>query len=366
MHSLAFIHPYIYRFARGIERYTINLSSALVEQGADVDVLTWRWPDPISWPERDPRVNIRALPKSRYFAAHCIVPFYVAHLLRHRYDMVYINFADYGEAPALNALHWLGQSQPYTIVLHFPHSQVPHRYETLKASGLAARAERVIAVSEFVAREAEAFLGRECTVISHGVDTEIFQPDPAQRAPVRAELGASPDAPMLLTVSALEERKGVQWMVRALPRVVEAMPNVIYVVVGDGPYKESVKSLADELGVADHVRFLGARTDVARFYQAADLMVILSKGEASSLVSLEAMACGTPVVAPEHPPFSELIMRKWGRQVSRKDNRTVSNTVLELLSSPKHRRRMGKAGRTYVLEHHIWPQVADQYLKLLT
>jgi glycosyltransferase involved in cell wall biosynthesis len=250
-------------------------------------------------------------------------------------------------------------------VLHFPYSQVPHRYETLKATGLAARAEQVIAVSEFVDREAEAFLGRSCAVISHGVDTGVFNPDPAQRASLRAELNLSPDAPIVLTVSALEERKGVQWMIHALPRLIEALPGATYVVVGDGPHKETLRSLADELGVADRVRFLGARTDVARFYQAADLMVILSKGEASSLVSLESLACGTPVIASRHPPFDELIAPQWGRQVDERDSLALADTIVALLSSPQRLHCLGEAGRAHILDRHNWDQVAQEYFELL-
>jgi glycosyltransferase involved in cell wall biosynthesis len=343
----------------------VAISRALIDNGVRVSMLTWRWPQPVTWPELDPRVNIWALPTARYYAARFIVPFYVAHLWRHRYDMVYIHFADYGEAAALNTLHLLRRPQTYSIVFHFPYSQVPHRYETLASSNLVACADTLIAVSDFVAREAQAFLSRSCAVIPHGVDTKVFQPDRSRRSAVRAELDVSPEAPMLLTVAALEERKGVQWVLRVLPLIMNEVPDVVYVAIGDGPYRPRLEGLANELGITDQVRFLSARADVARYYQAADLMVILSKGEASSLVSLEAMACELPVIASMHPPFDELIAPEWGCQVDEMDTQGLADTVTTLFSDPERRRCMGQAGRAHVMKRHTWDRVAQQYLDLL-
>ena len=102
--KIAFLHPFLYRYPRGIERYTINLGTALVRQDTAVDILTWRWPEPLSWSELEPRVTVRTFPTSRYYAANLVVPFYVLALMRNRYDMLYIHFADYGEAPALRLL----------------------------------------------------------------------------------------------------------------------------------------------------------------------------------------------------------------------------------------------------------------------
>src|SRR4051812_5617289 len=98
---IAFIHPFLFRFPRGIERFLFNLANALARRGVEVEILTWRWPEPVVIDTLDARVRTRVLPTSRYFAARCIIPWYTYHLLRENYDFVWIFFAGYGEAEAL-------------------------------------------------------------------------------------------------------------------------------------------------------------------------------------------------------------------------------------------------------------------------
>lgn len=359
--KVAFIHPFLFRYARGIERYLVNLSNALVQEGHAVDVLTWRWPQPIGWDELDARVGVRTLPTSRYYAAKTTVPFYVSHFLHNKYDHVYIFFADYGESATLSALFKLRRDQPYSIVLHFPYSQVPHRYHAFVESGLVERAKDVIAVSQFVADEAKPILGRSCIVIGHGVDTDRFRPNPVQRTLTHQQLDIAQDAPVLLTVSALEERKGVKWVLPALPDLLKPFPNLRYVIVGDGPYEDQLRQQAITLGLESNVTFIPATTDVGSYYQAADIMLILSKGEASSIVSLEAMACCVPVIASLHPPFDELIESGWGIQIDERDCNQVTETIRGWLTQPELRVRLGTAGRKRVQEEHTWPEIAKSY-----
>lgn len=358
--KVAFIHPFLYRFPRGIERYTFNLANALSAGGDSVHLLTWRWPTAIKIDELDPAVQVHLLPTSRYYAAQAIVPFYTAHLLRHQYDMVWIFFAGYGESEAMA----LVRRSPFGIVLHFPFDAVPHRYREFVRYGTAKRAQRIVAVSQYVADGAKQFFGREIDVFGHGVNTARFSPNPTAREQVRVQLGLPPDAVLLMTAAALEERKGVQWMVRAFPHVLRHYPTVHYVVLGDGPYRPSLEQLARESGVSGHVHLVGSRADVVPFYQAADLAVILSRREASSLTTLEALACGVPVVAAAQRPFDELIAPEYGVCVPEEDSELVARTIVSLLKDPQRRHAMGLRGQSHVATAHTWKQIATQYRDL--
>lgn len=362
---LAFIHPFFFRLSRGIERYTVQLASALARSGNEVSILTWSWKPPINWPGLDHSVHVHAFPVGRYFAAKTAVPFYSGHLQRSRYDHVILHFADYGEAGTIHLLRRLGREIPYSIVLHFPYSQVPLRYESFVRSGLASGAREIIAVSSFVAGEAKAVFSRECKVISHGVDQEIFKPDAAVRSLFRKQLGLSNNAPVLLSVAALEERKGIQWMLKALPEVLSVEPETVYLVVGAGAYESVLRELARNLKIESQVRFEGATHAVARYYQCADIKVILSKGEASSMVALEALASGVPVLTSCHPPFDELIRPEWGLQVDETNPDQIADQVVKLIQNPLLRRSLGDAGRAHVLADHSWSAIADQYLQVL-
>ncbi len=357
---VAFIHPFLFRTARGIERYTFNLANALAAK-ISVDVITWRWSQPVQIERLDERVKLHVMPTSRYFAAQAIVPFYAWHLLTQRYDWVWIFFAGYGEAEVLS----LVRRQQFGIVFHYPYSQVPHRYREFQRYGLARRASRLVSVSQYVADGVHEGLGRESTVIHHAVDTDRFQPCLDARTRVRSMLGMPPDSPLLVTAAALEERKGVQWVLRALPRLVEQFPEMVYLILGEGTYRPALERLSTELGLGGRVRFLGAQNDIAPFYQAADLSLILARGEASSLTALESLACGVPVVAAQRPPFDELLSPDCARLIDESDPALVSQTVARLLADPATRHAMGKAGRARVCADFVWERVGAQYLALM-
>lgn len=357
---IAFLHPFLYRYARGIERFTFNLANALARDDADVHLVTWRWPQPVEIDALDSRVQVHTLPTSRYYAAKAIVPFYVWHLLQRRYDFVWIYFAGYGEAEALNLVRW----QQFGIVFHYPYSQVPHRYEEFRRSGLAQRAAQIVSVSQYVAQGVQEALGRDSVVIHHGVDTKRFCPEPTARTQVRRSLGLASSAPLLVTAAALEERKGVQWVLRALPKVLQVHPDVVYLVLGDGSYRSYLEELVQELGVERHVQFLGAQADVAPFLQAADISLILSRGEASSLTALESLACGVPVVAARRPPFDELIRSTYGVLVAEESEHEVARVIRRLLADPAMRTAMGQAGRERMIADFTWERTARRYAQL--
>lgn len=128
-------------------------------------------------------------------------------------------------------------------------------------------------------------------VIVNGADPGLFQP--VDRDLVRCRLGLQ--GTVLLTVGHLISRKGHHLAIQALPE----LPEVTLLIAGDGWYEEGLRELAASLGVADRVRFLGHvdQEDLKEYYCAADALVLASSREGMANVLLEAMACGTPVVA---------------------------------------------------------------------
>lgn len=133
--------------------------------------------------------------------------------------------------------------------------------------------------------------GSKIRVLRNGVDLALFSPLDKERA--RADLGFA--GPTLLSVGHLIERKGHDLVIRALP----SLPQIRLVIAGDGPLQNDLRRLAARLDVADRVRFTGAvpQVELAKLYNAADVLVLASSREGWANVLLEAMACGTPVVA---------------------------------------------------------------------
>jgi glycosyltransferase involved in cell wall biosynthesis len=155
-------------------------------------------------------------------------------------------------------------------------------------------ADALIAVSAGLA-EGLIALGaapRKVTVLRNGVDLATFSP-PTDRAALRAELGLS--GPVILSVGHLIERKAHHHVIGALAE----LPGASLLIAGEGPERRALATLAERLGVAERVRLLGARPhgELARLYGAADALVLASTREGWANVMLEAMACGTPVIA---------------------------------------------------------------------
>ena len=129
------------------------------------------------------------------------------------------------------------------------------------------------------------------TPLRNGVDLQRFQP--MDRAAARATLGLTRFT--LLSVGLLDPRKAHDLIIKALP----SLPEVDLLIAGTGPEKKNLEQLAQELGVADRVTLLGPvpQTELKTYYNAADALVLASSREGWANVLLEAMACGTPVVA---------------------------------------------------------------------
>jgi teichuronic acid biosynthesis glycosyltransferase TuaC len=130
------------------------------------------------------------------------------------------------------------------------------------------------------------------TVLRNGVETTLFRP-PDDRLVVRARLGLT--GPTLISVGLLIERKGHHRVIEAMA----ALSGYTLLVVGEGPERARLAAMIERLGLADRVRLLGSRAhaELPALYGAADALVLASSREGWANVLLEAMACGTPVIA---------------------------------------------------------------------
>lgn len=358
------IHPFQLRLQRGIEVYLWNLALALAHQNVDIDIVTWAGKLRVPDYAKKNAIVLKTVPSVRYYQPYFAVPFYVAQMVLGRYGHVFVYFAGYGEGLSLR-LARLFRRLPFSVVFHFPPSLVPHRYREFAKWGFHRNATNLIAVSKSTASEVEQWAGRHCEVIEHGVDAARFRPSSALRRQVRRQLGISQDTPVLISVAALEERKGIQCGLRALPGMLRDGLDVHYVIVGDGPYKGQLERLTACLAIQGKVHFIGAIPDVHPYLCAADIMLVLSRGEASSLSLLEALACRLPAVAADLPPFDGWVQKDWGIKVDIKDTFAVRSAISYLIRGEQARAAMGRAGRAYVKRRHTWGQAAAKYRELI-
>jgi glycosyltransferase involved in cell wall biosynthesis/SAM-dependent methyltransferase len=174
------------------------------------------------------------------------------------------------------------------------------------------RAGRIQVLSDYSAQQLWQLYGiaaDRLVKIPGGADLRRFRPAD-DRAIVRARLGLPKEARLLLTVRNLEGRTGVDTLLRAMPRVLSQCDNAQLLVGGTGSMRAGLETLARTLGIADHVRFLGfvPDADLPLYDQAADCFVLPTRElEGFGLVTVEALACGTPVLGTPIGATPELL-----------------------------------------------------------
>ena len=168
----------------------------------------------------------------------------------------------------------------------------------------AERAAAIVAVSQALKGSVESMGVNpdRITVLRNGVDLERFRP--RDRTAIRAKLGLK--GPVWLTVGNLVELKGVHLAIEALAGV----PDATLLIAGNGPEEHKLRGLVERLGLGMRVRFLGTipHAELCEYYNSADAMMLASSREGMPNVVLEAMACGTPVVATAVGGTPELIV----------------------------------------------------------
>lgn len=202
-------------------------------------------------------------------------------------------------------------------------------------------------------------------VMHPGVDTSHFRPAPRDRD-VRRRL-AWDDRPVVLTVGRLTKRKGQDQLIRALPAIAEAIPDVLYAIVGNGDERQRLEQLAVETGVSDRVVFHGelATAELLAAYQQCDVFALPNRVvdgdfEGFGMVLLEAQACGKPVIAGDSGGTVEATNAPHsGRIVRQHYPEELSTAVIELLRDESLRTKMGAIGREWVQTNFDWaPLVA--------
>jgi glycosyltransferase involved in cell wall biosynthesis len=197
-----------------------------------------------------------------------------------------------------------------------------------------------------------------------GIEPSRFRS--ADGVSVRSEFGLG-DRPILLSLGHVIPVRDRLALVRALPRVVERHPDLAVVVVGDVHYPRFLE-LAAELGVDGHIVCVGRqpKNRIPDFLVAAAIEVHDLMGYGLGTASLETMAAGVPIVAAvraDNFPGLELRDRETLRLVPLDDDRALADAIDELLSEPALRRRIGDAGREFVLQHFTIEHVAKQHLE---
>jgi glycosyltransferase involved in cell wall biosynthesis len=185
--------------------------------------------------------------------------------------------------------------------------------------------------------------------IPTGIDLAHFAPGDAQAA--RTALGLPATMKIIGIVATLRSWKGHRFLLEALARM--ARPDVLLVVVGDGPVREATERQAAALGIGDRVRFVGNQRDVAPWLHALDLFCLPSyANEGVPQALAQAMACALPVVTTPVGSIEELVADgRTGILVPPSDPQALSRALGALLDDPARARSLGAAALQHAREH---------------
>ncbi|HXY56702.1 MAG TPA: glycosyltransferase family 4 protein [Nitrososphaerales archaeon] len=277
-------------------------------------------------------------------------------------DVVHVHSS--AAAPSLVAAWALGRR----TVFHSHGDQPLHPLGlTLVRSVEMSLSQRVIAVSERTRQDIirnHGVPGSKVVVAYNGVDTDEFRPLPREPS-VLQKYGLEEAEKLILSVGAVQARKGQMRMVECMPKVLSAWPGATYVNVGptyDLAFTDSVLDRARELGVAGAVRLISGvpQEDLVALISAADLCVHPSSREPFGLAVVEEMACAKPVVALDSGALPEIIDNMVDGIIVGSMGRTLGDSILEILGDPALMRRMGAAARDKVTDKFTWDKTASR------
>ena len=232
-------------------------------------------------------------------------------------------------------------------------------------------ADAIVATSPQEQEHMRSLMSEQGNIVVIPCGTDIEQFGSVSRSESRAELNLAPEDKIILYVGRFDRRKGIETLVRAVgyPEV-KRHPDLKLIIVGgstpgrkDGKERERIENLVRELDIADITTFAGRieHQDLAYYYAAADVCVVPSHYEPFGLVAIEAMACGTPVIASEVGGLKFTVINELtGLLVPSQDERAFAKAIDRVLSYPAWSRQLEKDARKRVVSMFSWDGVARQ------
>lgn len=225
------------------------------------------------------------------------------------------------------------------------------------------RFARVVAVSDEVKRRLlKAGVRAEAiSLIRNGIELQPYD----DAVPTLRRDFASDDTLTVGLVGRLSWEKGVDIFLRAVALVLVEFPSARFVVVGEGPDKDTLEQLVDELKIRESVSMLGRRNDMPSVYASLDVMVSASRQEGLPMAILEGMASSLPLVATAVGEVPTVVLNGiTGVLAAAEDPDLLAAKIVELLRDPAMRKRLGAAARHRVEEEYSAIRMANDYLSV--
>lgn len=344
----------------GAEKVVVDLTQAMLDRG-EVDVCCVKREGELA-ARLDPRIRLTCLHARE--GNDWRVPLRLAQMIRARkYDVVHSHSWGVLLESALAALLARAPRLVHTIhgnYLEYPPGLASYFKKSLRHLAerlMAYRHNRIVAVSDSIQRDVRRDIGlplSRMVTIHNGIPcTTAYHPGPVTSTTTFA------------TVGRLAEIKNHAMMLRAFAVIVRTQPAARLYIVGDGPERLKLETLARELGVAGNVDFLGFRNDVSELLAKTDVFLMSSHHEGISIAILEAMCAGLPVIATRVGGVAETVQHGvTGLLVADNDEQGMAQAMQDLITSGSERRRLGEGGKALMHREFSIGNTADRYYQI--
>lgn len=218
-------------------------------------------------------------------------------------------------------------------------------------------------------------LKNKSSTIVYGIGSDKFKPDKILGEKIRNALGYSKKTIVVLGVGRLVTKKGFEYLIKAIPEIVKTCKNVQIAIIGDGDQKQHLIDVAKQLGVLDHIKFLGSISyvEMNKYYNTADIFILPSIRDEGgnlddqSVAVMDAMSCGKPVITTNFPGYRLVIKNGInGFLTEEKDSQMIAQRIVDLAKTKSLRDKLGQAARQSMINDFSWSVIGQQYTKLFS
>ena len=207
-------------------------------------------------------------------------------------------------------------------------------------------------------------IGDRITVIFNSVDIRRYHLN-ADKKNVREDLGIDQQATIISVVATFKVQKGHRFLIEAASSLVKRFPDLQILLIGDGELRNELENQTKDLGLVNHIQFLGTRHDIPKLLAASDMFVLPSLWEGLPMALVEAMASGLPIVATDVSGSKQAILPgKTGILVPPGNVEDLENAIIHLLKNPEIGKQMGAAARLRADEEFSAAKQAQDHIAL--
>lgn len=377
---IAMVISNYYPFIGGAEVFAQEVAEHMVKKGAEVDVITLGSDKNLSKIEIINNVTVYriGIGKVKYLS------FFAGFFRLLRYMLKLNTARDY------DLIHSVGDGLPsYVGTIIKKLKRKPHLI-TIQGGSIAAgfenklsgkilsklekwsfkNADSVHVISRKLRQQAEELGARHIVIIPNGVDAKIFKP--MNKEELRKRYGFSLEEKIIIAVARLIPRKGIDYLIRATAMVSQHLPNLRLLIIGNGIQRAELERLIEQLEFNDKAQILGfvPHNQIATYLNMADVFVIPSLYEPLGIVTIEAMACGIPVIGSDVDGIPDVIEDgKNGILVPPGDDKQLAEAIMRLLADEDTRNKFAQKGLETVKQKFLWEivlaEIKDVYSNLI-